>query len=135
MGERQRRASAQPERCGIRTSPAGRDHVLKAQRFHRCWLYERAYADSDSDPDREANLTVLAVDRVNANRETVRIEFEPGLDHPMWLADVTSKADLDVSPEDFDFGAAEGVVTLCTCSYLAWGNERTLVYCSIELLP
>lgn len=86
-------------------------------------------------PTEKANLTVLAVDRVNANRETVRIEFEPGLDHPMWLADVTSKADLDVSPEDFDFGAAEGVVTLCTCSYSAWGNERTLVYCSIELLP
>ena len=84
-------------------------------------------------PTEKANLTVLAVDRVNANRETVRLEFGTPLDHAAWLASVTAASDRNLSSAGFDFGSVENVVTLCTCSYSTWSNERTLVYCAIEI--
>lgn len=84
-------------------------------------------------PIEKANLTVLAVDRVNANRETVRIEFGTASDHDTWLASVTAESDSNLSSAGFDFGSVENVVTLCTCSYSTWGNERTLVYCAIKI--
>lgn len=84
-------------------------------------------------PTEKANLTVLAVDRVNANRETVRIEFGTASDHDTWLASVTAESDSNLSSAGFDFGSVENVVTLCTCSYSTWGNERTLVYCAIKI--
>lgn len=84
-------------------------------------------------PTEKANLTVLAVDRVNANRETARIEFDTASDHATWLASVTAASDSNLSSEGFDFGSVENVVTLCTCSYSTWGNERTLVYCAIKI--
>lgn len=84
-------------------------------------------------PTEKANLTVLAVDRVNANRETVRIEFDTASDHDTWLASVTAESDSNLSSAGFDFGSVENVVTLCTCSYSTWGNERTLVYCAIKI--
>lgn len=86
-------------------------------------------------PTEKANLTVLAVDRVNANRETVRIEFDTASDHATWLASVTAASDSNLISEGFDFGSVENVVTLCTCSYSTWGNERTLLYCTIEMVP
>lgn len=86
-------------------------------------------------PTEKANLTVLAVDRVNANRETVRIEFDTASDHATWLACVTAASDNNLSSAGFDFGSVENVVTLCTCSYSTWGNERTLLYCTIEMVP
>lgn len=84
-------------------------------------------------PTEKANLTVLAVDRVNANRETVRIEFGTASDHDTWLASATAESDSNLSSAGFDFGSVENVVTLCTCSYSTWGNERTLVYCAIKI--
>lgn len=86
-------------------------------------------------PTEKANLTVLAVDRVNANRETVRLEFGTALDHAAWLASVTAASDRNLSSAGFDFGSVENVVTLCTCSYSMWSNERTLLYCAIENVP
>lgn len=86
-------------------------------------------------PTEKANLTVLAVDRVNANRETVRLEFGTALDHAAWLASVTAASDRNLSSAGFDFGSVENVVTLCTCSYSTWSNERTLLYCTIENVP
>lgn len=83
-------------------------------------------------PSARAKLNVVAVDRVNANIETTRINFEEGLDHAMWLADRASCSDLDLSSEGYDFGSADHVVTFCTCSYSTWVNERTLVYCVVE---
>ena len=80
-------------------------------------------------------MTVLAVDRVNANRETARIEFDTASDHATWLASVTAASDINLISEGFDFGSVENVVTLCTCSYSTWGNERTLLYCKIEMVP
>ena len=84
-------------------------------------------------PTEKASLTVLAVDRVNASRETVRLEFDTALDHATWLASVTAASDRNLSSAEFDFDSVENVVTLCTCSYSTWGNERTLVYCAIEM--
>lgn len=86
-------------------------------------------------PTEKANLTVLAVDRVNASRETVRLEFGTALDHAAWLASVTAASDRNLSSAGFDFGSVENVVTLCTCSYSTWENERTLLYCTIEVVP
>lgn len=86
-------------------------------------------------PTEKANLTVLAVDRVNASRETVRLEFGTALDHAAWLASVTAASDRNLSSAGFDFGSIENVVTLCTCSYSTWENERTLLYCTIEMVP
>lgn len=86
-------------------------------------------------PTEKANLTVLAVDRVNANRETVRLEFGTALDHAAWLASVTAASDRNLSSAGFDFGSVENVVTLCTCSCSTWSNERTLLYCTIENVP
>ena len=86
-------------------------------------------------PTEKANLTVLAVDRINANRETVRLEFGTLLDHAAWLASVTAASDRNLSSAGFDFGSVENVVTLCTCSYSTWSNERTLLYCTIENVP
>ena len=86
-------------------------------------------------PTEKANLTVLAVDRVNANRETVRLEFGTASDHAAWLASVTAASDRNLSSAGFDFGSVENVVTLCTCSYSTWSNERTLLYCTIENVP
>lgn len=86
-------------------------------------------------PTEKAILTVLAVDRVNANRETVRLEFDTALDHAAWLASVTAASDRNLSSAEFDFGSVENVVTLCTCSYSTWNNERTLLYCTIENVP
>ena len=86
-------------------------------------------------PTEKANLTVLAVDRVNANRETVRIEFNTASDYAAWLASVTAASDSNLSSAGFDFGSIKNVVTLCTCSYSTWGNERTLLYCTIEMVP
>lgn len=86
-------------------------------------------------PTEKANLTVLAVDRVNANCETVRLEFDTALDHAAWLASVTAASDRNLSSAGFDFGSVENVVTLCTCSYSTWSNERTLLYCTIENVP
>lgn len=84
-------------------------------------------------PTEKANLTVLAVDRVNASSETVRLEFGTALDHARWLASVMAASDRNLSFAGFDFGSVENVVTLCTCSYSTWRNERTLVYCAIEM--
>lgn len=84
-------------------------------------------------PTEKASLTVLAVDRVNANRETARIEFDTASDHATWLASVTAASDTNLTSAGFDFDSVENVVTLCTCSYSTWGNERTLVYCAIEM--
>ena len=78
-------------------------------------------------------MTVMAVDMVKANRETVSLEFGTALDHAAWLASVTAASDRNLSSAGFDFGSVENVVTLCTCSYSTWGNERTLVYCAIEI--
>ena len=86
-------------------------------------------------PNEKANLTVLAVDRVNANRETVRLEFGTVSDHAAWLASVTAASDSNLSSAGFDFGSVENVVTLCTCSYSTWSSERTLLYCTIEMVP
>ena len=86
-------------------------------------------------PTEKANLTVLAVDRVNANRGTVRLEFGTASDHAAWLASVTAASDRNLSSAGFDFGSVENVVTLCTCSYSTWSNERTLLYCTIENVP
>ena len=55
------------------------------------------------------------------------------LDHATWLASVTAASDRNLSSAGFDFDSVENVVTLCTCSYSTWGNERTLVYCAIEM--
>ena len=86
-------------------------------------------------PTEKADLTVLAVDRVNANRETVSLEFGTASDHAAWLASVTAASDRNLSSAGFDFGSVENVVTLCTCSYSTWSNERTLLYCTIENVP
>ena len=83
-------------------------------------------------PSSKARLNVLAVDVVDANRTRVRTDFAEGLDHALWLAELVSGSDLDMTPEGFDFGSVENVVTLCTCSYNYWGNERTLVICAVE---
>ena len=82
-------------------------------------------------PEGKAELAVLAVDRVNADVERVRLSFAEGLDHAVWLADAVCGADLRLAPDGYDFSSAEHVVTLCTCSYSTWTNERTLVICAV----
>ena len=85
-------------------------------------------------PEGDARLRVLAVDVVDANRERVEVEFDGGADHAKWLAGTVRGADLDLTPEGFDFGSVQSVVTLCTCSYNRWGNERTLVICGVDAI-
>lgn len=83
-------------------------------------------------PEAKARLHVLAVDRVNADAEGTHVEFAGPDDHASWLADAVGRADLVLAPEGYDCSEAAHVVTLCTCSYSTWANERTLVICVVE---
>ena len=85
-------------------------------------------------PNGNAELSVLAVDVIDANRTKMQVEFEGEEEHTEWLSQVASNADLSFVGDDFDFSSVQNVVTLCTCSYNYWGNERTLVICSVELI-
>lgn len=80
-------------------------------------------------PEATAELTVLAVDVVDASRESTRVEFRDDSDRAGWLTETIAGADLDLASDGFDPSDVGGVVTLCTCSYNRWGNERTLVVC------
>ena len=82
----------------------------------------------------DAGLRVLAVDVVDAGREGAKVEFADDAEHAQWLARVVADADLSLVGEGFDFSSVKSVVTLCTCSYNRWGNERTLVICAVDAL-
>ena len=58
--------------------------------------------------------------------------FTDAAEHAQWLARVVADADLSLVGEGFDFSSVKSVVTLCTCSYNRWGNERTLVICAVD---
>ena len=85
-------------------------------------------------PEGDAGLRVLAVDVVDAGREGAKVEFTDDAEHAQWLARVVADADLSLVGEGFDFSSVKSVVTLCTCSYNRWGNERTLVICAVDAL-
>lgn len=58
------------------------------------------------------------------------------VDSPQCRAkELTAASDRNLSSVGFDFGSVENVVTLCTCSYSTWENERTRLYCTIEMVP
>ena len=83
-------------------------------------------------PEGDARLRVLAVDVVDASREGAKVEFADDAEHAQWLALVVADADLSLVGEGFDCSSVKSVVTLCTCSYNRWGNERTLVICAVD---
>lgn len=85
-------------------------------------------------PEGDAGLRVLAVDVVDASREGAKVEFADDAEHAQWLARVVADADLSLVGEGFDCSSVKSVVTLCTCSYNRWGNERTLVICAVDAL-
>lgn len=68
-------------------------------------------------PEEKARLQVIAVDVVNADAETVQLDFEGGKAHAEWLQGAVARADLSLAPESFDYAAARRAVTLYTCSY------------------
>ena len=87
-------------------------------------------------PDEKAKLQVIAIDVVAASTETVKLGFETAEAQTEWLRKTVANADLALAPSDFDYSSAISVVTLCTCSYSRWSNERTLVYCTPqEVIP
>ena len=84
----------------------------------------------------KAKLQVIAIDVVAASTETVKLGFETAEAQTEWLRKTVANADLALAPSDFDYSSAISVVTLCTCSYSRWSNERTLVYCTPqEVIP
>lgn len=98
---------------------------------------DRGYAEGHSPiilqtPGGDAELKVLAVDVVDADCEGAKLEFSSDAEHAEWLGQAVASADLSLVGEDFDFESARNVVTLCTCSYNRWRNERTLVICAVE---
>lgn len=82
-------------------------------------------------PQTNATLTVLAVDRVNANDEAATLEFTDEITFKEWLTNTVNNANLTLATAE-DLAQATNVVTLCTCSYSTWNNERTLVICSVN---
>lgn len=82
-------------------------------------------------PQANATLTVLAVDRINANDETAALDFADDAAFKEWLATTVQNADLTLAATK-DLEQVTNVVTLCTCSYTTWNNERTLVICSVN---
>lgn len=81
-------------------------------------------------PQGSVELWPLAVDVVDASREKVRVSFADAADHAEWLRGAVAASDLRLVGDGFDYASAEHVVTLCTCSYSRWANERTLVICA-----
>lgn len=82
-------------------------------------------------PEVNATLTVLAVDRVNANNEAATLDFADEAAFKEWLTNTVNNADLTLASIN-DLEQLTKVVTLCTCSYSTWNNERTLVICSVN---
>ena len=77
-------------------------------------------------PEERAVFHVFAADVVNAGTEKKVTEFDDDAQYRTWIEKTVEDSrmvlDGDVRPEH--------VLTLCTCSYHYWGNERTLVYCA-----
>lgn len=83
-------------------------------------------------PQGASELVPLAVDVVDASREKARVSFANTAEHAEWLEEAVEEADLRLVGDGFDFASVEHVVTLCTCSYSRWADERTLVICAVE---
>jgi sortase B len=91
-------------------------------------------------PGKQVRARVFAVEVVNASTEPKRTSFADADEQAAWLREVIGTADV-VLPDAESLLAAlsEGdqsdgeellpTVTLCTCSYGRWENQRTLVHC------
>ena len=77
-------------------------------------------------PDLQVRLKVQALAIVPGWNATRRIEFADGADFASWWNACFAESDVRYEPKPL---ARRNLVTLCTCSYSHWDNERTLVYC------
>ena len=74
-------------------------------------------------PDEKRACPVLFASVVDASKETARTQFEGDADFAAWYGGQMARASTVLRRE-----TPESVVTLCTCSYSRWSNERTLVF-------
>ena len=93
---------------------------------------DAAYARANREvliqtPTEHIRLHVQAADVIPGWEDTKRIDFTDGDDFRMWMDERFSCADVEL-PHDFRNDTT--LLTLCTCSYNYWSNERTLVYCT-----
>ena len=77
-------------------------------------------------PDARLHLKVQALAVVPGWDDARRIEFPNREDFASWWNARFEESDVWYEPEPH---ANRNLVTLCTCSYSHWDNERTLVYC------
>ena len=73
--------------------------------------------------DRRVELDTVAVDIVNASRETLRTEFDDRADFDSYAREAVEESDLVLEPlQDLNH-----LYAFSTCSYQT-GNSRTVVY-------
>ncbi|MBQ3339962.1 MAG: class B sortase [Atopobiaceae bacterium] len=75
------------------------------------------------DGDRVVELETVAVDVVNATRETLRTEFEERADFDSYVREAVEESDLVLEPPQ----DLRHLYAFSTCSYQT-GNSRTVVY-------
>lgn len=77
-------------------------------------------------PEERAVMRVFAADVVNAQKEQKVTEFADAGQYRAWLEKTVEDSRMVLDGD----ARPERVVTLCTCSYHYWGNERTLAFCA-----
>ena len=78
-------------------------------------------------PISRIRLHVQAADVIPGWDDIKRIDFDDDDDYRHWRDSCFERADVEL-PHDFTDDSE--LLTLCTCSYNYWSNERTLVYCT-----
>lgn len=76
-------------------------------------------------PEYRRAYSVCAVMVVNGATEEKHVSFAEDATFRRWWRGAYEAADLQLQATQ---PSAERVLTLCTCSYYEWDNERTLVY-------
>lgn len=80
-------------------------------------------------PEKKMRLQVQAAAVVPGWSASKRTEFLDAEDFNTWWKGIMAESDVKFTPLP---RASPPVLTLCTCSYNYWSNERTLVYCVPE---
>ena len=92
---------------------------------------DRQFAEEHKDillqtPEVSLRLKVQAATVIPGESARKRIDFLDDADFDSWWKDQFSKANIQLAPSaQLD----RNLLTLCTCSYSHWNDERTLIYC------
>ena len=83
-------------------------------------------------PQGNRTYTVQAAEVISGNEQLKRVAFQNEADFITYYAERFDNCDMKYASDISAVEQSGHVLTLCTCSYLHWDNERTLVYAACD---